>query len=109
MRKQISLTDKETGQRFIVRLVAIGDKYGRNHCLTNTDEPLVEFYLAPKGVYRVNSKHSQVSFFYADTIAEIVAAGRGMCLHVGHASQPRIDIGDEAIKKAYQTLMSQEG
>ena len=106
MRKQISLTDKETGQRFIVRLVAIGDKYGRNHCLTNTDEPLVEFYLAPKGVYRVNSKHSQVSRYYADTIAEVVAEERGLCLHGGHVFDPRIDIGDEAIKKAYHTLIS---
>ena len=31
-------------EKFNVRIVNAGDKYGRDFCLTNDGEPLVEFY-----------------------------------------------------------------
>lgn len=37
--------DPESGNRWCVRIVFIGDQYGLNHCLEHDkDEPLIEFY-----------------------------------------------------------------
>ena len=41
----ITITNKDTGLRFNVRIVRIGDSYGLDDCLTNSEnDPLVEFY-----------------------------------------------------------------
>ena len=51
--------DPESGNRWCVRLVSIGDKYGLKHCLTygeteydkdKHDDPLIEFYDMDSGV-----------------------------------------------------------
>ena len=38
-------TDPKTGRPWRVRFVRMGDRYGRDHCLTHEEaDPLVEFY-----------------------------------------------------------------
>ena len=54
--------DPESGNRWCVRLVSIGDKYGLKHCLTygeteydkdKHDDPLIEFYDRDSGVAEI--------------------------------------------------------
>ena len=54
--------DPESGNRWCVRIVSIGDKYGLKHCLTygeteydkdKHDDPLIEFYDRDSGVAEI--------------------------------------------------------
>lgn len=68
-----------TVDKFNVRIVNTGDKYGRDFCLTHTkDEPLVEFY-------DTRYPHTQfgqfVSRYYIDTLLERDTGG--LCLDGG--------------------------
>ena len=54
--------DPESGNRWCVRLVFIGDQYGLNHCLTygdaeydkdKHDDPMIEFYDMDSGVAEI--------------------------------------------------------
>ena len=45
MNKIAKFYDNERGQPWTIRVLDIGDKYGREDCLTyDADEPVVEFY-----------------------------------------------------------------
>ena len=50
----------ENNKQFTVKLIDVGDSYGRDNCLTNDDALMVEFY---------DTEHDQfVSRYYADTL-----------------------------------------
>lgn len=68
-----------TINKFNVRVVNIGDKYGLNDCLVNNKAPMVEFYdlrftkCADRGQF--------VSRYYVDTILD--GSDCGLCLDGG--------------------------
>jgi len=68
-----------TVDKFNVRIVNTGDKYGRDFCLTHTkDEPLVEFYDTR---YPHTQSGQFVSRYYIDTILD--GSDCGLCLDGG--------------------------
>tara|TARA_R110001632_G_scaffold65539_2_gene155154 strand:- start:71 stop:454 length:384 start_codon:yes stop_codon:yes gene_type:complete len=83
----------DNGQRWTVRIVEASDHYGRNMCLTNENETLVEFYdaryahtIAPDG----ELLGQFVSRYYLDTLTGKckwsnggIGKGAGFCLHGG--------------------------
>jgi hypothetical protein len=73
----------DQGVGFNVRLVDVGDSYGRDDCLVNDDGPMVEFFdtrftekFGPLGQF--------VSRYYVETFMEI--EGTGLCLDAGIAA-----------------------
>ncbi len=63
---------------FNIRIVNLGDRYGRDDCLTNAKGPMVEFYdsrypLTPRGQF--------VSRYFIETLTEREPAG--LCLDGG--------------------------
>lgn len=64
-------------KKWNVRVVNIGDKYGRNMCLTNITAPMVEFY-------DVRYSHTQygqfISRYYITTILSENEYPTGLCL-----------------------------
>jgi hypothetical protein len=63
-----------------VRIVNIGDKYGRAMRLTNNEAPLVEFY---DGRYLHTPFGQFVSRYYISTILEENSYPAGLCLDGG--------------------------
>ena len=77
-----------TVDKFNVRVVNKGDKYGRDFCLTHDgDKPLVEFY----DVRYPHTEFGQfVSRYYVETILGEDGYGRaegGLCLDGGNANE----------------------
>ena len=56
--------------KFNIRIVATGDKYGRNDCLTNDKAPLVEFYDSRYDMADFMGRGQFVSRYYVDTILD---------------------------------------
>ena len=54
--------------KYNVRIVNTGDKYGRKDCLTNDNEPLVEFYDSRYDQADWMGRGQFVSRYYVDTI-----------------------------------------
>lgn len=54
--------------KFNVRIVNTGDKYGRDDCLTNDKEPLVEFYDSRYDSKNFMGRGQFVSRYYVKTI-----------------------------------------
>ena len=72
-----------TVDKFNVRIVRMGDKYGRNYCLTHgEDKPLVEFY---DSRYPHTEYGQFVSRYYVCTLLETSEGhgNRGLCLDGG--------------------------
>tara|TARA_R110000868_G_C10767032_1_gene754393 strand:+ start:302 stop:577 length:276 start_codon:yes stop_codon:yes gene_type:complete len=67
-----------TVDKFNVRIVNTGDKYGRDFCLTNDKKPMVEFY----DTRYPHTQYGQfVSRYYIDTILD--GSDCGLCLDGG--------------------------
>lgn len=76
-------TDK--GRTFFVRVVKLGEKWGRNDCLTHDHvDPLIEFYDPSES----NQRDYFICNYYADTLAEHTD-GVGLALFGG---SPEFDI-----------------
>lgn len=59
------------GRRFTAKIVDTGDRYGRNKCLTNDGDPMIEFYDATYADDpRFDPKGQFVSRYYIRTILE---------------------------------------
>jgi hypothetical protein len=56
--------------KFNVRIVKLGDKYGRKDCLTNNRLPLVEFYDSRYDLEDFMGRGQFVSRYYVDTILD---------------------------------------
>ena len=54
--------------KFNVRIVNTGDKYGRNDCLTNDKDALVEFYDSRYDLQDFMGRGQFVSRYYVETI-----------------------------------------
>ena len=93
-----NLIDEETCQRWTLRILEKGSKYGRNMCLTHDeDKPIVEFYDADY-TGEMMEKFAKnpdgellgqfVSRYYIETLfnndySDSIGTGRGLCLHGG--------------------------
>jgi len=92
-------------EKFNVRIVNKGDRYGRADCLTHDDDrPMVEFYdhrythgdWADRGQF--------VSRYYVSTLLE--EENRGLCLDGGNANEWSVSADGMALVRAY--LKAQE-
>ena len=79
------------GRAFNVRLVRVGDCYGRDDCLTHeASEPMVEFYDATQDAAKFGARGQFVARYCFSTIADVVRANRGINL-CGHVSAWTVD------------------
>lgn len=70
-----------TVDKFNVRIVNKGDKYGLNDCLVNDEKPMVEFY----DTRYPHTQYGQfVSRYYVETILD--GSECGLCLDGGEPS-----------------------
>jgi hypothetical protein len=69
-------------ENFNVRIVNIGDKYGRNDCLVNDKAPMVEFYDSRYNHADFQNRGQFVSRYYISTLAESQYPN-GLCLDGG--------------------------
>lgn len=82
-------------EKFNVRIVKTGDKYGLNNCLINDDEPMVEFYYSRYP----HTKHWQfVSRYYVSTLKDHEG---GLDLHGG---EPEWQVSAKGMKKVVKFL-----
>ena len=70
-----------TVDKFNVRIVNTGDKYGLNDCLTNRKAPMVEFYDSRFTQGADGDRGQFVSRYYVDTLLERDTGG--LCLDGG--------------------------
>ena len=91
-----------TVDKFNVRVVNKGDKYGRDFCLTHDeDKPLVEFY---DSRYPHTEFGQFVSRYYVSTLLGEDRYGRaegGLCLDGGNANEWTVKEGDMNIVRSY--------
>lgn len=69
-------------EKFNVRIVNTGDKYGRNDCLVNNKEPMVEFYDARFSDRDFDGRGQFVSRYYISTLSSSQYPN-GLCLDGG--------------------------
>lgn len=86
------------GVLFHVRIVRTGDRYGRNDCLTNEDQPMIEFYDASQDPEKFGPRGQFVSRYELDTVAKVVHNGTGINL-CGHVRQWFVDA--DCVRAAY--------
>jgi hypothetical protein len=70
-----------TVDKFNVRVVNTGDRYGVNDCLVNTKPPMVEFYDSRFTKGADGDRGQFVSRYYVDTILD--GSNCGLCLDGG--------------------------
>jgi len=91
-----------TVDKFNVRVVNKGDKYGRDFCLTHdSDKPMVEFY---DSRYPHTEFGQFVSRYYVSTILGTDGYGRaegGLILDGGNADVWTVKEGDMNVVRAY--------
>lgn len=83
-----TVTNQEAGRPFTVRIVEMGQFYGRGHCLQNEGPTLVEFYDATQGQVKDTEGNVLGStigrpLVLADVLEEIYTAPEGhkLALH----------------------------
>jgi hypothetical protein len=69
-------------EKYNVRVVQVGERYGRNDCLVNDTAPLVEFYDTRYNPSDFMGRGQFVSRYYVDTILGSDYPG-GLCLDGG--------------------------
>jgi hypothetical protein len=69
-------------EKFNVRIVKTGDKYGRNDCLVNDKAPMVEFYDSRHNHSDFDGRGQFVSRYYISTLTTSQYPN-GLCLDGG--------------------------
>lgn len=69
-------------EKFNVRILGLGERYGRNDCLVNKDEPMVEFYDGRYTNGSFGERGQFVSRYFVSTILN-GNYSNGLCLHGG--------------------------
>jgi hypothetical protein len=91
MTPDLKTVTNHAGTPFRVRIVRVGECYGRDDCLTHGGAmygrpaqpdalPMIEFYDARQDEATFGPRGQFVSRYYLDTIAECVREGRGINL-----------------------------
>ena len=92
-------------EKFNVRIVNKGDRYGRADCLTHDDDrPMVEFYDRRYQHGDWPDRGQFVSRYYGSTLLE--GENRGLCLDGGNANEWSVSADGMDIVRAY--LKAQE-
>jgi hypothetical protein len=92
-------------EKFNVRIVNKGDRYGRADCLTHDDDrPMVEFYDHRYTHGDWPDRGQFVSRYYVSTLLE--GENRGLCLDGGNANEWSVSADGMALVRAY--LKAQE-
>lgn len=93
-------------EKFNVRIVNKGDRYGRADCLTHDeDRPMVEFYDRRYQHGDWPDRGQFVSRYYISTLLE--GENRGLCLDGGNASEWSVSADGMAIVRAYLNAQEQ--
>lgn len=90
-------------ERFNIRIVKTGDKYGRKDCLTNDKAPMVEFYDSRFDMPDDMGRGQFVSRYYVDTILN-GEYPTGLCLH---GSEPEWIVSANGMKQVVDYLRQQ--
>jgi len=89
-------------ERFNVRILNKGDKYGREFCLTHDeDKPIAEFY---DRRYPHTEFGQFVSRYYVSTLLEDPTGG--LCLDFGNAASWTVSAEDMTLVRAYLRAMT---
>lgn len=80
MTSELLRIENAFGRAFNVRVVGTGDRYGRDDCLVNEKEPLVEFYDASQSVEKFGPRGQFVSRYKLSTLRRSAEEGRGIAL-----------------------------
>lgn len=93
-------------EKFNVRIVNKGDRYGRADCLTHDeDRPMVEFYDRRYQHGDWPDRGQFVSRYYISTLLE--GENRGLCLDGGNANEWSVSADGMAIVRAYLNAQEQ--
>ena len=89
-------------ERFNVRILNKGDKYGRGFCLTHDhDKPIAEFY---DNRYPHTEFGQFVSSYYVSTLLD--GSTGGLCLDGGNADSWTVSADDMMLVRAYLRAMT---
>lgn len=92
-------------EKFNVRIVNKGDRYGRADCLTHDeDRPMVEFYDHRYTHGDWPDRGQFVSRYYVSTLLEV--ENRGLCLDGGNPNEWSVSVDGMELVRAY--LKAQE-
>jgi hypothetical protein len=92
-------------EKFNVRIVRKGDRFGRNDCLVHDDDrPMVEFYDHRYDHSDFKGRGQFVSRYFVCTLLE--GENRGLCLDGGNRNEWTVSADGMAIVRAY--INSQE-
>ena len=87
-------------EKFNVRIVNTGDKYGRNDCLVNNKEPMVEFYDTRFSDRDFDGRGQFVSRYYISTLSSSQYPN-GLCLDGGI---PEWSVSAEGMKQVLEFI-----
>lgn len=90
---------KDNNNVFIVRLVGVGDDYGRNFCLTNTSLTIMWSSITPATPF---TKDSDFGYFIARYYKQNIMKGEGGLKLYG--DDPTWQISDEGMEKVWKWL-----
>ena len=90
-------------EKFNIRIVNTGDKYGRKDCLTNDKAPMVEFYDSRYDMDDFMGRGQFVSRYYVDTILN-GEYPTGLCLY---GSEPEWIVSANGMKQVVDYLRQQ--
>lgn len=68
--------------KFTVRIVNTGDKYGLNDCLVNSKAPMIEFYDSRYPLNEFMGRGQFIARYYAETLIDS-GCRHGLCLDGG--------------------------
>jgi hypothetical protein len=92
-------------EKFNVRIVNVGDKYGRNDCLTNDKASMVEFYDSRYDFPDFMGRGQFVSRYYISILEEGNRDGRGLCLDGGI---PEWSVSAEGMKQVLEYIKQEK-
>ena len=90
-------------EKFNIRIVNTGDKYGRKDCLTNDKAPMVGFYDSRYDMDDFMGRGQFVSRYYVDTILN-GEYPTGLCLY---GSEPEWIVSANGMKQVVDYLRQQ--
>jgi hypothetical protein len=92
-------------EKFNVRFVNVGDKYGRNDCLINDKASMVEFYDSRYDFPDSMGRGQFVSRYYVSTLEEGNQNGEGLCLDGGI---PEWSVSAEGMKQVLEYIKQEK-
>lgn len=103
-----SVFTNSAGREWTVRVVDVGDSYGRNDCLIHDgdfcDEPMIEFYDRTYAGDDFGPRGQFVSRYYASDLFDERTAGYGIDLQ---GDAPDWEIDGETLSRIYDWVVNE--